>query len=95
MLRIAAESDCHLSLSVSDSGVGVPAEHLSKLGERFFRVDPSRTESTGGAGLGLAIVRSIMALHGGKLLLRSQLDAGTTAVLIFPIPEDDSPVILS
>jgi two-component system heavy metal sensor histidine kinase CusS len=95
MLRIAAESDCHLSLSVSDSGVGVPAEHLSKLGERFFRADPSRTESTGGAGLGLAIVRSIMALHGGKLLLRSQLDAGTTAVLIFPIPEDDSPVILS
>jgi len=95
ILRVAAQSDCGPSLSVSDSGVGVPAEHLSKLGERFYRVDPSRTESTGGVGLGLAIVRSIMALHGGKLVIMSQLRTGTTAALIFPNTPDDSPVILS
>jgi len=95
MLRVAAEAACRTSLSVSDSGVGVPAEHLPKLGKRFYRVDPSRTDSTGGVGLGLAIVRSIMGLHGGKLVIESQLGAGTTAVLIFPNTQDDSPVILS
>jgi signal transduction histidine kinase len=95
MLRVAAQSECGSSLSVSDSGLGVPAEHLSKLGERFYRVDPSRSESTGGVGLGLAIVRSIMALHGGKLVISSRLGTGTTAVLLFPNTQDDSPVILS
>ena len=95
MLRVAAAPDSVTSLRVSDTGVGVPAEHVSKLGERFYRVDPSRTDSTGGVGLGLAIVRSIMALHGGKLIIESRVGAGTSAVLIFPNTEDDHSVILS
>lgn len=83
------------ALSVSDSGIGVSAEHLLKLGARFYRVDPSRTESTGGVGLGLAIVRSIMILHGGRLDIESRVGVGTTVSLLFPAGQDDSPVILS
>jgi two-component system heavy metal sensor histidine kinase CusS len=93
-LRASGDHD-EIVLSVSDTGIGIPAEHLSRLGERFYRVDPSRTDSTGGVGLGLAIVRSIMALHGGRLSMESRLGAGTTASLIFPDRSHDSPVISS
>jgi two-component system heavy metal sensor histidine kinase CusS len=70
-------------LSVIDSGAGIAAHHLPKLGDRFYRVDPSRSDSPGGAGLGLAIVKSIMTLHDGKLLIESKVGAGTTASLVF------------
>ena len=83
MLRAAEGSDTSRILSVIDSGVGIAPEHLGKLGDRFYRVDPSRTASPGGAGLGLAIVRSIMTLHGGRLLIESVVGEGTTASLIF------------
>jgi len=71
-------------LSVSDSGPGIGAEHLARLGDRFYRIDPARAAGTGGVGLGLAIVRSIMTLHGGALRIESALGAGTTASLVFP-----------
>jgi two-component system, OmpR family, heavy metal sensor histidine kinase CusS len=83
-LRIVEPPDGVRTLSVIDSGVGIAAEHLPKLGDRFYRVDPSRTESARGAGLGLAIVRSIMTLHGGTLRIQSRPGAGTTASLEFP-----------
>jgi two-component system heavy metal sensor histidine kinase CusS len=70
-------------LSVTDTGVGIPAEHLPKLGDRFYRVDPARTHSPEGVGLGLAIVKSIIALHGGKLLIDSSPGRGTVASLVF------------
>ncbi len=70
-------------LSVTDTGIGIPAEHLPRLGDRFYRVDPSRTDSPDGAGLGLAIVKSIVALHGGKLLIDSVPGRGTSASLVF------------
>lgn len=70
-------------LSVIDSGSGIAAEHLPKLGDRFYRVDPSRTEGFCGAGLGLAIVKSIMTLHGGSLVIASTVGEGTTASLVF------------
>jgi two-component system, OmpR family, heavy metal sensor histidine kinase CusS len=71
------------TLSVIDSGIGIAPEHLAKLGDRFYRVDPCRTASPGGAGLGLAIVRSIMTMHGGSLLIDSTVGQGTTASLVF------------
>jgi len=70
-------------LSVIDSGSGIPVEHLPKLGDRFYRVDPARTESFRGAGLGLAIVKSIMSLHGGSFVIASTEGQGTTASLVF------------
>jgi len=70
-------------LSVTDTGIGIPAEHLPKLGDRFYRVDPARTNSPDGAGLGLAIVKSIIGLHGGKLLIDSAPGRGTSAALVF------------
>lgn len=69
---------------VIDSGTGVSAEHLPRLGERFYRVDPARSAQHGGVGLGLSIVRSIMALHGGSLQIDSSPGSGTVASLIFP-----------
>jgi two-component system heavy metal sensor histidine kinase CusS len=71
------------TLSVIDSGIGIASEHLPKLGDRFYRVDPSRTDSPSGAGLGLAIVKSIMTLHAGSLLIESIVGQGTTVSLVF------------
>jgi len=82
-LRAAEGPDTTRILSVIDSGAGIAPEHLGKLGDRFYRVDPSRTANPGGAGLGLAIVKSIMTLHGGSLLIDSTVGQGTTASLVF------------
>jgi two-component system heavy metal sensor histidine kinase CusS len=82
LLRVSAADDA-VTLSVIDSGVGIPAQHLGRLGDRFYRVDPARTDSSEGAGLGLAIVKSIMALHGGSLRVDSVVGQGTTASLQF------------
>ena len=67
-----------------DTGVGIAPEHLPKIFDRFYRVNPSRTSHTEGAGLGLAIVKSIMRLHGGQINIQSTLDVGTSIHLIFP-----------
>ena len=67
-----------------DTGVGIAPEHLPKIFDRFYRVNPSRTSHTEGAGLGLAIVKSIMRLHGGEINIQSTLEVGTSIHLIFP-----------
>jgi signal transduction histidine kinase len=74
-------------LEVSDTGIGIPAEHLSHLGERFYRVDKARSREAGGAGLGLSIARGIAASHGGALTLYSVAGQGATARLIVPALE--------
>lgn len=90
-LRAAEGPGNTRTLSVIDSGVGIASEHLAKLGDRFYRADPSRGAGPGGAGLGLAIVRSIMTLHGGRLLIESTVGQGTTASLVFdPLPDIES-----
>lgn len=71
------------TVSVSDSGCGIGAEHLPHLFDRFYRADPSRAHQTGGFGLGLALVRSIMTLHGGEATIESELGKGTTVRLRF------------
>lgn len=70
---------------VSDTGCGIPADHLPRLFDRFHRVDPSRSKNTGGVGLGLAIVKSIARLHGGSVEVDSQLGVGTRFSLILPV----------
>ncbi len=86
-LRAEAAPDGAPVLTVIDTGRGIAPEHLAKLGDRFYRVDPSRSSSPEGAGLGLAIVKSIIALHGGQLLIQSAPGRGTEASLLFA-PQD-------
>lgn len=69
-------------INVRDTGGGIPAEHLPRIFDRFYRVDASR--SSEGTGLGLALVKSIVDLHGGSLSVESEVDRGTTMTLQFP-----------
>jgi signal transduction histidine kinase len=80
-----AIQDEHALLEVRDTGIGISAEHLSHLGERFYRVDKARSREAGGTGLGLSIVHGIAATHGGSLTLKSVPEQGTTATLTLPL----------
>ena len=70
-------------LSVADTGIGIPKECQERVFERFYRVDKSRSKSTGGTGLGLAIVNHIVAQHNAALHLDIELDEGTTIEIVF------------
>ena len=71
-------------LTVKDTGIGIPKEHQERIFERFYRVDKSRSKSTGGTGLGLAIVKHIVAQCNAKMELRSEVLKGTEIKIIFP-----------
>ena len=73
----------HVVLSVKDTGIGIPKEDQERIFERFYRVDKSRSKSTGGTGLGLAIVKHIVEQHGAKLEVESKLGEGTEIRVIF------------
>jgi two-component system, OmpR family, sensor kinase len=75
-VRLHAEGS-GVILEVADEGAGIPPEHLDRIFERFYRVDPSRSRSTGGTGLGLSIVASIVEAHGGKVSVSSEEGRGT------------------
>ena len=70
--------------SVTDTGVGIAAEHLPRLTERFYRVDPGRARTSGGSGLGLAIVKHALQRHGGELNITSELGKGSVFTCHFP-----------
>jgi two-component system phosphate regulon sensor histidine kinase PhoR len=70
-------------LAVRDRGIGIDAHHIPRLTERFYRVDDSRSSSTGGTGLGLAIVKHVAASHGARLEVESKLGGGSTFSLVF------------
>lgn len=74
----ANKDDGQVRIEVSDQGVGIPQEHLSRLFERFYRVDASRSRKMGGTGLGLAIVKHIAQAHGGKVRVASTPGQGST-----------------
>jgi signal transduction histidine kinase len=73
-----------VAVAVADNGTGIPAEHLPRIFERFYRVDPGRSREQGGTGLGLAIVKHLVEAHGGKVAAESALSRGTTVRLVFP-----------
>jgi two-component system heavy metal sensor histidine kinase CusS len=81
----ATNEDAAIRIEVSDTGVGIPAEAIPRVFDRFFRVDPSRAKISGGTGLGLAIVQSILVLHGGSAEIASQLGYGTRVTLRTPV----------
>ncbi|MFN2563788.1 MAG: ATP-binding protein [Gemmatimonadaceae bacterium] len=78
-------------IRVRDTGVGIPAEHLSRIFERFYRVDPSRSRSEGGTGLGLAIVKHLVEAHGGRVHAESIAGRGTTVSAFFPDEKEGAP----
>jgi len=77
-VRFARTADGGAALSVRDTGYGIPAAHLPRLTERFYRVSTSRSRETGGTGLGLAIVKHVLGLHGAQLQIASDVGAGST-----------------
>ena len=83
-VRFEREGDM-LSVAIIDEGEGIAAEHLPRLTERFYRVDPSRSRQLGGTGLGLAIVKHIVQRHCGRLEIASKVGEGTTARVLLPI----------
>ena len=68
-----------------DFGEGISEEHLSRLTERFYRVDKNRSRNQGGTGLGLSIVKHITNKHNGKMKIESQIDKGSTFSVALPI----------
>ena len=81
--------DPAVAVYVEDQGPGIPEEHLSRLFERFYRVDKARGREKGGTGLGLAIVKHIAKVHGGSVDVSSELGKGTTFKLLFPSAEPE------
>jgi histidine kinase len=73
-----------IEIRVIDTGVGIGREHLPRLFERFYRVDPGRSRDDGGTGIGLAIARSVVEAHGGHIRAESQPGRGSTFAFDLP-----------
>ncbi len=84
VVRAELVPDRGTTISVADTGSGIPPEHLSRIFERFYRVDSGRAREEGGTGLGLAIVRHLVEAHGGSVHAESMVGKGTTIIVHFP-----------
>lgn len=78
-----AQQDKHIRLTVADTGTGIPEELRERVFEPFFRLDKSRSRALGGVGLGLALVREIVNVHGGSISVKDNPDGGTTFEVVF------------
>ncbi|MDE2223503.1 MAG: PAS domain-containing protein [Candidatus Omnitrophica bacterium] len=74
----------YVCVEIQDSGIGIPPEHLSRVFERFYKIDKSRSRDINGTGLGLAIVKHIISTHQGKIEVESAVDQGTTFRIFLP-----------
>ena len=93
--RVAGKGDAALDggsfagpwavVRVQDTGIGIPAKDLSKIFERFYRTEKSRSKETGGTGLGLAIVKHVASYHDGDVVVESALGEGSTFTLRLPL----------
>jgi two-component system phosphate regulon sensor histidine kinase PhoR len=83
-VTISYEPGARDQILVRDNGEGIPAQHLERLFERFYRVDRARSRDLGGTGLGLAIVKHLALLHGGEVTVTSELGKGSTFTIFLP-----------
>lgn len=83
-------TDKQCELKVKDTGIGIDAEHLEQLGERFYRVDKARSRQHGGTGLGLAIVKQIVHIHNASWRVESEKGKGTTFIIKLDVHEDEA-----
>ncbi len=90
VLMGACESEDGVQFYVRDFGGGIPSEHLSRLFERFYRVDKARSRESGGTGLGLAIAKHVVRVHSGSIRAESELNHGST--FYFTLPRQVAPV---
>jgi two-component system phosphate regulon sensor histidine kinase PhoR len=88
-VRVDTHASGGATLSVADTGTGIPAEHIGRIFERFYRVDSGRARGEGGTGLGLAIVKHLVEAHGGVVRAESILGQGTTITINFPAGPGD------
>ena len=79
----AVQQDKHIRLTVADTGTGIPEDLKERVFEPFFRLDKSRSRALGGVGLGLALVREIVNVHGGSISVKDNPDGGTTFEVVF------------
>ncbi|WP_342774256.1 phosphate regulon sensor histidine kinase PhoR [Arenimonas terrae] len=82
-IRFSRTADAGARLAVIDSGYGIPAQHLPRITERFYRVSTSRSRESGGTGLGLSIVKHVLSLHQGRLEIESEVGRGSTFACVF------------
>ena len=74
-----------MQVSIKDTGIGIPAESLPRVFDRFYRADPARTRDTGGTGLGLSLARWIAEAHGGSIAVESTVGRGSTFTVTLPL----------
>ena len=77
----------HTVLTVRDTGIGIPKEHISRVCERFYRVDKARSRESGGTGLGLSIAQEILNQHKGRIEISSEYGKGTSVLITMPAAE--------
>jgi two-component system heavy metal sensor histidine kinase CusS len=95
LLDIREHQNNGVEVSVTDTGSGIPPEHLPRIFDRLYRVDSARSQHPNSAGLGLAIVKSIMTLHEGTVEARSEVGQGTKVTLVFPAGVSKTPAKLT
>lgn len=94
-VRVTVNADHqNFTISVADTGIGIPEESIGRIYERFYRVDKSRSREIGGTGLGLSITKSAILLHHGKIDVKSKVGEGTTFIVTIPLNYIEHPALL-